>query len=55
MNEKKRRLIDDDIVLGFIYDFEVGKWSNGVMEEGMCLSSKAIPRSISDRTLDSRA
>jgi len=46
MNEKKWRLIDDDVVIGLIYDFEVGEWRNGVMEEGMCLSSKAITRSI---------
>jgi fructose-1,6-bisphosphatase/inositol monophosphatase family enzyme len=55
MNEKKRRLIDDNVVVGLIYDFEVGEWSNGIMEEGMCLSSKAITRSISNRTVDSRA
>ena len=42
MYEKKRRLVDDDVVIGLIYDFEVGERSNGVMEEGMCPSSKAI-------------
>ena len=46
MNEKKRRLIDDDVVVTLIYDFEVEEWSNGIMEEGICLSSKAITRSI---------
>ena len=55
MNEKKRRLIDDDVVVTLIYDFEVEEWSNGIMEEGICLSSKAITRSITNRTLDSRA
>ena len=46
MNEKKWRLIDDDVVVTLIYDFEVEKWSNGIMEEGICLTSKAITRSI---------
>jgi hypothetical protein len=55
MNEKKRRLIDDDIVVTLIYDFEVEEWRNGIMDEGMCLSSKAITRSITDRADDSRA
>jgi len=55
MYEKKRRLIDDDVVIGLIYDFEVGERSNRVMEEGMCPSSKAINRSINNRTVDSRA
>ena len=44
MNEKKRRLIDDDVVIGLICDFEVEEWSDGVMEEGICESSKAITR-----------
>jgi len=44
MNEKKRRLIDDDIVIGLINNFETKQWPNGVMEEGTCLSSKAITR-----------
>ena len=30
MNEKKRRLIDDDVLIGLICDFEVEEWSNGV-------------------------
>jgi hypothetical protein len=42
MDEKKRRLIDDDVVIGLIYDFEVGDRSNGAMDEGICPSSKAI-------------
>jgi hypothetical protein len=42
MDEKKRRLIDDHVVVAFIYDFEVEEGSNGIMEEGICLSSKAI-------------
>ena len=46
MDEKKRRLIDDHVVVTFIYDFEVEEGSNGIMEEGICLSSKAITRSI---------
>jgi len=46
MNEKKRRLIDDDIVIGLINNFETKQWPNGVMEEGTGLSSKAITRSI---------
>jgi hypothetical protein len=45
MNEKKWRLVDDDVAVSLIYDFEVGEWNNGVMEEGMCESSKAITRS----------
>jgi hypothetical protein len=55
MDEKKWRLIDDDVVVTLIYDFEVEEWSNGIMEEGMCLSSKGITRSSTNRTLDSRA
>ena len=42
MDEKKWRLIDDDVIVTLIYDFEVEEWSNGIMEEGICLSSKAI-------------
>jgi hypothetical protein len=55
MDEKKRWLIDDHVVVTLIDDFEVKEGSNGIMEEGICLSSKAITRSISNRTLDSRA
>jgi len=55
MNEKKRRLIDDKIVVTLIYDFEVAEWSNEIMEEGICLISKRISRSISNRSVDSRA
>jgi hypothetical protein len=55
MNEKKRRLIDDKIVVALIYDFEVEEWSNEIMEEGIRLTSKPITRSISNRTVDSRA
>ena len=55
MNEKKRRLIDDKIVVILIYDFEVEEWSNEIMEEGIRLTSKPITRSISNRTVDSRA
>jgi hypothetical protein len=55
MNEKKRRLIDDKIVVTLIYDFEVEEWSNEIMEEGIRLTSKPITRSISNRTVDSRA
>jgi hypothetical protein len=32
MNQKKRRLIDDDVVIGLINDFKMEWWSNGVME-----------------------
>jgi hypothetical protein len=46
MNEKKWRLIDDNVVVSLIYDFEVEEWSNGLMDEGICPSSKAITRSI---------
>ena len=31
VNEKKWRLIDDDIVVSLIYDFEVEVWRNEVM------------------------
>jgi hypothetical protein len=55
MNEKKRRLIDDKIVVTLIYDFEVEEWSNEIMEEGIRLTSKPITLSISNRTVDSRA
>jgi len=55
MNENKRRLIDDKIVVTLIYDFEVEEWSNEIMEEGIRLTSKPITRSISNRTVDSRA
>ena len=44
MNEKKWRLIDDYVIVGLIYDFEARQWNNGVMEEGICPSSKAITR-----------
>jgi len=46
MNEKKWRLIDDNVVVSLIYDFEVEESSDGVMEEGLCASSKAITRSL---------
>jgi len=46
MDEKKRRLIDDDVVVGLIYDLEVEESSNGVMEEGIFISSKAITRPL---------
>jgi hypothetical protein len=46
MNEKKWRLIDDNIAVSLIYDFEVEKWSNAVMEKGIWASSKAIPGPI---------
>jgi hypothetical protein len=55
MDEQKRRLIDDDIVVTFIYDFEVEEGSNGIMEEGICLSSKAITRSAVVEASISRA
>jgi hypothetical protein len=55
MDEKKRRLIDDHVVVALIYDFEVEEVSDGIMEERICLSSKAITRSISNRSVDSRA
>jgi hypothetical protein len=55
MNKKKRRLIDDHVVVTLIYDFEVEQWNNGIMEEGICLTSKANTRSITNRTVDSRA
>ena len=46
MNEKKWRLIDDNVVVSLIYDFEVKEWSNAIMEKGTCANSKAITRSI---------
>jgi len=55
VNEKKRRLIDYEIVVTLIYDFKVEEWINGIMEEGICLTSKPITGSISNRALDSRA
>jgi hypothetical protein len=42
MNEKKRRLIDDEIVVTLIYDFEVEDWSNEIMEEGIRLTSNLL-------------
>jgi acetyl-CoA carboxylase biotin carboxyl carrier protein len=45
MNQKKWRLIDDDVVIGLINDFKTTERPNEVMEEGMCLTSKAIGRS----------
>jgi hypothetical protein len=45
MNQKKRRLIDHDVIVGLINNFEAKPWVNEVMEEGMCASSKAIARS----------
>jgi hypothetical protein len=44
MNEKERRLVDDYVVVSLIYDLEVEEWSNAVMEEGICASSKPISR-----------
>jgi len=32
MNEKKWRLIDDDVIVGFIDDFELERRSNGLLE-----------------------
>jgi len=29
MDEQKWRLIDDDVIVTLIYDFEVEEWSNG--------------------------
>jgi len=55
MNEKKWRLIDDDVIIGLINNFETKQRLNGVMEEGMCASSKPVARSVTDRTLDSCA
>jgi len=55
MDKKKRRLTDYDVVVTLVYDFEVEEGSNGIMEKEICLSSKAIVRSISNRSLDSRA
>jgi hypothetical protein len=42
MNKEKRRLIDDEIVVGLIYYFETEEWGNGIMEEGIHLTSKPI-------------
>ena len=52
MDEKKRRLIDYDVIGGLINNFEARQWLNGVMEEGICASSKPIARRFTDRTLD---
>ena len=53
MNEKKWRLIDDDVIVGLINNFEVKQWLDRVMEEGICTSSKPIARGrFTDRTLD---
>jgi len=32
MNEKKWRLIDDDVIVSLIYDFEVEVWRDEVMD-----------------------
>jgi hypothetical protein len=40
VNQKKRRLINDDVVIGLIDDFKVKRWSNRVMERRTRLSSK---------------
>jgi hypothetical protein len=32
VNEKKWRLIDDDVIVSLIYDFEVEVWRNEVMD-----------------------
>jgi hypothetical protein len=42
MNEKKWRLVDDDVIIGLINNFKTKQWLNGVMEEGMGGSSKPI-------------
>jgi len=55
MNEKKWRLVDDDVIVGLINNFEAKQRLDGVMEEGIGLTSKPITRSISNRTVDSRA
>jgi hypothetical protein len=46
VNQKKWRLIHDDVIVSLIYDFEMEEWRNAVMEKGICASSKAITRSI---------
>ena len=46
MNEKERRFIDDEVVVCLIYDVEVQIWSDGLMEEGICGSSKCIDHSV---------
>jgi len=42
MDEKKWRLIDDNVVVSLVNDFKTKWWSNRVMEEEICASSKAI-------------
>lgn len=42
MDQKKRGLIDDDIIIGFIYNFEVENWSNEVNERYQESSSNGI-------------
>jgi len=32
VDEKKRRFIDDDVIVVFIDNFEIEQWSNGAME-----------------------
>jgi hypothetical protein len=34
MDEKKRRLVDDYVVVSFVHDFEVEEGSNGISEGG---------------------
>ena len=41
VNEKKWRLIDDDVVVSLIYDFEVEVWRNEVMDQRKFAGSKA--------------
>jgi len=44
MNEEKRRLIDDDVIISLINNFKTKRWADSVMEEGMRSSSKPIAR-----------
>jgi len=44
MNEKKWRLVDDEVILGLINNFEAKQGLDGVMEEGIRASSKVIAR-----------
>jgi hypothetical protein len=44
MNEEKRRLIDDDVIIGLINNFKTKQWLDRVMEKGMRAGSKPIAR-----------
>jgi hypothetical protein len=55
MNEKKWRLIDDDVVVSLIYDFKVEESSNGVIEWRTTAGSNTIAPALQYSIASARA